>query len=380
MTAPGAPLAGAVVLSVGHTLPGLYCTALLRDLGAEVVRVERILRGDASDPYSELNADFPVRSLTAGTSVLHLDLKMEQGRDVLCRIARKADVVLEGFRPGVAARLGVDYAHLSAGHAALVYASISGFGQEGPLSQRAGHDVNYLAETGVLQLGNPLALPGVTFADGLAGMSAALNVVAAWHVASTSGQGQHLDLAIVDGPLFMMATEFEHFWRTGQARRPGDTHLTGRHPWYNVHATASGGAIAVGAVEPGFHAAWCAGLGCPELATAQHAGGEALESAWTALRSGLAGRTRDEAVAMFAGEDACVSPVLDTGEVAASSLMARARVPGTRAGESLVRSPVVTTRAGLGAECSGGGLLERFGFDKAEIAELRRVGALGDDQ
>jgi alpha-methylacyl-CoA racemase len=375
MTASQPPLAGCVIVSIGHTLPGLYCIALLRDLGAEVVRVERVRRGDASDPYAELSDDFPVRSLTVGTSELSLDLKSEQGREVLCRLARKADVVLEGFRPGVAARLGIDYARLSAGHAALVYASISGFGQEGPMSQRAGHDVNYLAETGVLQLGNPLGLPGVTFADGLAGMSAALNVVAAYHAASGSGQGQHLDLAIVDGPLFMMATEFEYFWRTGRSRRAGDTHLTGRHPWYNVHPTADGGAIAVGAVEPGSHAAWCRGLGCPELADAQHAGDEALASAWHALRAGLAGRTRDEAVALFSGEDACVSPVLDTAEVAASPLMERARVPGTREGESLVRSPVVTTRAELGAERSGAGLLERFGFDQAEIAELGRSGA-----
>ena len=120
------------------------------------------------------------------------------------------------------------------------------------MSQRSGHDVNYLAETGVLGLANPPGLPGVTVADGLAGVSAALNVVAALHAASRSGQGQYLDLAIVDGPLFMMATEFEYFWRTGHARRAGDTHLTGRHPWYNVHATADGGAIAVGAVEPSF--------------------------------------------------------------------------------------------------------------------------------
>jgi alpha-methylacyl-CoA racemase len=378
MTPPGPPLAGAVVVSIGHTLPGLYCLALLRDLGAQVIRVERVQRSGDSDPYAGLDAAFPVRSLTAGTSVVNLDLKREQGREALYRLASKAAVVLEGFRPGVAARLGVDYPRLSSEHAALVYASISGYGQSGTMSQRPGHDVNYLAETGVLNLANPIGLPGVTFADGLAGVSAALNVVAALHVALNSGQGQYLDLAIVDGPLFMMATEFEHFWRTGAARHAGETHLTGRHPWYNVHATAEGGAIAVGAVEPGLHAAWCRGIASPELAAEQHAGGDALVVAWQAARDAIAGRTRVEAVELFAGEDACVSPVLDTGEVAQSPLMARVRIPGTRAGESLVRSPVATPPTEWGVELSGRALLERFGFDQAEIAELLRTGALGD--
>lgn len=378
MTTPGPPLAGSVVISVGHTLPGLYCVALLRDLGAVVIRVERLQRSGSSDPYAGLDDAFPVRSLTAGTSVLNLDLKSAQGQDVFCRLAGKADVVLEGFRPGVAARLGLDYARLSADHAALVYASISGYGQSGPMSQKPGHDINFLAETGVLHLGNPIGLPGITFADGLAGMSAALNVVAALHVAAKTGQGQHLDLAIVDGPLFMMATEFEHLWRTGTARHSGDTHLTGRHPWYNVHATADGGAIAVGAVEPAFHAAWWGGLGSPQHGAAQHADGETLDETWQAARAGLSARTRDEAVALFAAQDACVSPVLDTGEVAQSPLMARARIAGTRDGESLVRSTVVTTPVGWCAELGGSALLERFGFEPAEVAELVRAGVLGD--
>jgi len=375
MTAPGQPLAGAVVVSLGHTLPGLCCIALLRDLGAQVIRIERVRRSDGDDPYAGLDAAFPVRSLTAGTSALRLDLKREQGRDAFCRLAARADVVLEGHRPGVAARLGVDYPRLSEDHPALVYASISGYGQAGPMSQQPGHDVNYLAQTGVLHLGNPIALPGVAFADGLAGVSAALNIVAAYHAASRDGRGQYLDLAIVDGPLFMMATEFEHHWRTGESRAPGGTHLTGRHPWYNVHATADGRAIAVGAVEAGFHRAWCDGLGVAHLADAQHAGGASLDAAWRATREGLAGLTRDEAVALFEGREACVSPVLDTAEVAQSPLMARVRVAGERDGEWLVRSPVVTAPVEWDAPRCGGAVLERFGFGEADIAELLRCGA-----
>ena len=265
MTGPGAPLAGTLILSVGHTLPGLYCLALLRDLGAEVVRVERPASGGPSQ-YAGVAADFPVRSLTAGTDSVALDLKSEAGSAAFRRLARAASAVLEGFRPGVAARLGIDYASLCREHEALVYASLSGHGQEGPDSQRVGHDLNYLAETGVLGLANPIGLPGTTFADGLAGLAAALNVLAALHAAARAGRGQHLDLAIVDGPLFLMATELENFWRTGSVRGPGESHLTGRYPWYGVHPTSEGGAVAVGAVEPGFFKALCHAVGHPELA------------------------------------------------------------------------------------------------------------------
>lgn len=379
MTQSAPPLAGSVVLSAGHTLPGLYCLAMLRDLGAEVVRVERAARaGEAK--YAGLAARFPVRSLTAGTHSLTLDLKTVGGRAAFAKLAREAAVVLEGFRPGVARRLGMDYATLCADHAALVYASISGYGQEGPASERVGHDVNYLAETGVLGLANPTGLPGVTFADGLAGASAALNVVAALHAAARSGQGQHLDLAIVDGPLFLMATELEAFWDTGVARGPGDTHLTGRHPWYAVHATADGGAVALGAVEPGFHRALCGAIGHPELAETQYAEGGALDRSRAAIRDAFATRTRDDAMALFDGVEACASPVLSTAEVAGSQLMARATREGSVREEALVRSPVRLPLAPLGSERHGAEVLARFGFTEDEIEALVRSGALAAER
>ena len=368
MSGPDAPLAGTVVLSVGHTLPGLYCLALLRDLGAEVVRVERLARGGEAK-YAGLATGFPTRSLTAGTHSVALDLKSDAGSKAFQRLARAAAAVVEGFRPGVAARLGIDYAHLCRDHEALVYASLSGYGQEGPASQRVGHDVNYLAETGVLGLANPAGLPGTTFADGLAGLAAALNLVAALQVAGRSGRGQRLDLAIVDGPLFLMATELESFWRSGSARGPGDSHLTGRHPWYAVHETADGGAVAVGAVEPDFHAALCRAIGHPELAARQLAEGEEREQAWAAFRRFFAGRTRDQAMAALGAADACASPVLSTQEVAESVLMERATRAGSERGEKLVRSPVRLPLPALPEERHGAQVLARFGFTRAEIEE-----------
>lgn len=372
------PLAGTVVLSVGHTLPGLYCLAALRDLGAGIVRVERPAPKGASGPYAGLADAFPTRSLVAGTHAVALDLKRGAGRDAFRRMVRRADVVIEGFRPGVARRLGIDYEALRAENPALVYAAISGYGQSGPHSTRAGHDINYLAETGVLALANPTGLPGVTFADGMAGLSTALSVVAAIHGASRTGSGQLLDCAIVDGPIFLMASELEHFWRTGDARGAGDTHLTGRNPWYSVHPTADGGAVAVGAVEPPFYEALCRGIGCPELGDQQLAEGPALAAAREKISAAFGRRTRDQAVALFANESACVSPVRNTAEVAGSALMARSLRDEGAAGERLVRSPVRHPDAPLAPEKNGPRVLEDFGFTPEEIDALSTDDAVGD--
>jgi len=375
LSAPPGPLAGQVVLSVGQTLPGFYALALLRDLGAEVVRVERAAPGGGGDAkYAGVAAAFPTRSLTAGTDSLALDLKSRSGNAAFRKLALASAAVLEGFRPGVAARLGIDYATLSRGHEALVYASLSGYGQEGPVSQRVGHDVNYLAETGVLGLASPPGLPGATFADGFAGLSLALNVVAALHAAARSGRGQHLDLAIVDGPLFLMATELEAYWRSGAARGAGDTHLTGRYPRYAVHRTADGGAVALGAVEPEFHRALCGALGHPELAPRQFAEGRERAQNWEGFRNAFASRTRDEATALLGGVDACASPVLSTEEVARGPLMERAVRAGA-GGERLVRSPVRLPLPPLAPARRGAELLARFGFSRAEIEELAAAGA-----
>jgi alpha-methylacyl-CoA racemase len=317
-----------------------------------------------------------MRSVNAGTSECRLDLRDPRGRDVFLRLAARADAVLEGFRPGVAARLGIDYAVLSSARPALVYAAISGYGQEGPLSQRVGHDLNYLAETGVLGLANPVGLPGTTFADGLAGVSGALNVVAALAAAARSGQGQFLDLAIVDAPLFLLASEFEHYWRTGESRGAGDTHLTGRYPWYAVHRDADGGAVAVGAVESHFHSALVTRLGHPQLAAHQYGEGAQRHAAHDAVGAAFRARKRAEIERELGGADACVSPVASLAEVAASPLADRAVVtdPG---GERRLRTPVRLPAAPLPAERATAQVLADAGFADSEIRALEGAGVIG---
>jgi crotonobetainyl-CoA:carnitine CoA-transferase CaiB-like acyl-CoA transferase len=361
---------------VGHTLPGLYCLALLRDLGAGVLRIERATRPGGEAAYAGLAGAFPTRSLTAGTDTLALDLAEARGRDVFLRLVERAQVVVEGFRPGVAARLGIDYAALARRRPGIVYAAVSGYGQSGPGCERAGHDINYLAETGVLALTPPAGPPGVAFADGLAGLSAALNVVGALLARTRGGPGCFLDLAIVDGPLFLMAAEIERYLTTGESRRWGDSHLTGRHPWYGIHTTRDGRRVAVGAVESHLHAALCRALGLSDWADRQFPVREGLDQSHRAFADAIGALDRVELLARLEAADVCVSAVAEVSEVAASELAERRALRREPGGERLVRSPVRLDGKPLRPERSGAAVLESAGFGAAEIAALVEAGVV----
>ena len=374
-------LDGVVVLSVGHTLPGLYCLAMLRDLGARIIRIERLVHASenekpVNEKYKGMDVTFPIRSLTTGTEALSLDLKQEKGIEVFKKLVAQADVMLEGFRPGVMQRLGIDYASLSKNKPELIYAAITGYGQSGAYKDKAGHDINYLAETGVLALTNPVGLPGATYADGMAGVSAALNIVAAIHAKTKTGKGQMIDCAIVDGPLSLMTSEFEYYWNTSESRGVGANHLTGSHPWYGVYTTKDGKRVALGAVEPVFYQTLCHALGLPELANAQFAEGEALEQAQKKITDAMAARTRDEIMGLFETHSACVSPVWNTAEVMGSPLAIRATVSEASTREKKVRTPVRLPLAEASVAKSGHDVLLSLHFTKNEIEQLAQMGII----
>jgi len=383
-------LDGVLVLSVGHTLPGLYCLAILRDLGARVIRIERLAQKNSAaenssrenstqEKYKGMDVTFPIRSLTLGTDELQLNLKNEQGIAVFRKLAERADVVLEGFRPGVMRKLGIDYAALSSVNAKLIYAAITSYGQTGEYKDRPGHDINYLAETGILNLTNPIGLPGATYGDGMAGVCAALNIVAALHARVQSGKGQMIDCAIVDGPLSLMTSEFEYYWNTGESRTTGANHLTGSHPWYGVYRTRDGEHVAIGAVEPQFYQTLCHALGLPELAAQQYAEGKAAEAARSKITAAIAARTRAEVLALFNDHQACVSPVAHTDEVLVSPLAARA-VATDASGTRYVQSPVRLDSTGKPGSCTPAllaNLLQtQAGFTKNEIEQLVAQGIM----
>jgi len=369
-------LADVRVLSVGHTLPAMYCIPALRDLGAQVTLVEALNSG--APRYANLAGLFPTRSLLANTARCEINLKDARGRDAYLRMARQADVILEGFRPGTSARLGVDYEVVKDANPGVIYAAISGYGQEGAARDRVGHDLNYLAATGVLHLtgareGLP-AIPGAPFADGLAGMNTALNVVAAlWRRAQT-GAGCYLDIAIVDGPAFLMAMEYDYFWNSGRQRQRGDTHLSGGYPWYHVFETADGRYLSVAAVEPQFYARLCHALARPDLANQQFVDGAERQSLFKTFTDIFKSKTSDEWMEVLGNEDVCVAPVLTPGQAAQQLQTHRG---GAATAAPLVRSPVRLESAAPSAPNGTAATLASFGFTAEDIRTLREHGSIG---
>jgi crotonobetainyl-CoA:carnitine CoA-transferase CaiB-like acyl-CoA transferase len=301
-------LEGIKVLDLSRLLPGPYCSMILADHGADVLHIEA--RHLAGDPV-------PLHTLHRNKRHMSLNLKTDEGRQIFYRLARRADVVLEGFRPGVAARLGVDYQTLRRLNPRLVYCSISGYGQDGPRRDVPGHDVNYLAYSGALSLmgpadGPPL-IPGVQAADVLAGLNAAVGILLALLACGRTGQGQYVDVAATDSALSALAVPATLYWLTGQPPAPANWLLAGRAPCYNTYETADGRYIAVGALEPHFWRALCEHLGRPEYVALQFDEGHRDEMA-AFLRQTFKQKTRDAWLAELRGLDACVAPVLELPE------------------------------------------------------------------
>ena len=302
------PLAGVRVVELAGLAPGPFACMVLADLGADVMRVQR---PGAEAPLTDV--------LGRGRSSVEVDLKSPAGVEAVLVLAEGADVLVEGFRPGVAERLGIGPDTCLALNPRLVYGRMTGWGQSGPRAQEVGHDINYLALSGALaaigRAGEPPTVPLNLVADfGGGGMLLAVGVLAALVERSSSGRGQVVDAAMVDGVALL--TTFLHGLRAAGAwgDERGTNLLDGGAPFYDVYATADGGYVAVGALEPEFYAALLEGLG---LETSSVPSREDT-STWPDLRalfsSAFASRTRDEWVEVFSGTDACVTPVLGPGE------------------------------------------------------------------
>ena len=319
------PLAGIRVVELAGLAPAPFGCMILADLGADVVQVDRPGAARIAPPPGPMQR---------GRRTVTLDLKTEAGAGELLRLVHRADVLVEGYRPGVAERLGLGPLDCEKINPRLVYARMTGWGQQGPLAARAGHDIDYIAVAGALDpLGRagerphaPLNLIG-DFAGG--GMLMAVGVLAALLERSRSGRGQVVDAAMVDGSALL--TAFLHGMLTaGLWPNPrGANTLDGGAPFYDTYATADGRFVAVGALEPAFYAALLGGLGLADAGLP----GQYDRERWPELRERLAAafatRTRDEWAAHFAGTDACVAPVLSPAEAPAH--------PHNRARETFVR-------------------------------------------
>jgi crotonobetainyl-CoA:carnitine CoA-transferase CaiB-like acyl-CoA transferase len=318
MTGAG-PLADITILDLTRLLPGGYCTLLLGDLGADVIKVEEPGRGDYirwTDPMVG-GESASHRALNRGKRSITLNLKSPQGIDLLKRLAAPADVLIESFRPGVMDRLGVGYEALRERNPRLIYCAITGFGQDGPSSGVVGHDINYIGYGGVLSMTGPRdglpVIPGVQIGDlGGGGMMAAVGILAALHERGSTGRGRFVDVSMLDGVVSWLSVHAGAYLATGEVPQPGNERLSGRYACYRVYRTGDGRHVTVGALEPRFWSALCTALGCPDLIGNQY--GPDQDRMAGRLEDIFATRSRDEWLQAFDGIEACVGPVNDLAE------------------------------------------------------------------
>jgi crotonobetainyl-CoA:carnitine CoA-transferase CaiB-like acyl-CoA transferase len=373
-------LSGLRVLDLSRLLPGGFCSLLLADFGADVIKVEDTGAGD----YLRASGA-PFLALNRGKRSVSVDLKHPDGRDAFLRLARGADVLLESFRPGVMDRLGVGYERLREENPGLVYCAITGYGQDGPYAARAGHDTNYLARIGLLDLtGDPDGPPvqsGGQIADlGGGALMAAFGILAALRERDRSGEGQLVDVSMTDGALAWLAMDAARHLAGGPAPSRGRAELAGGLICYRPYRCADGW-VAFGALEPKFWKAWCAGVGRDDLADKQF---EPVGSdTHREVEAVFALRTRAEWEAFNDEHDCCLEPVLGLHEALESELV-RARgmvveVEGARllgTPVKLSRTPAEIRAAGpaLGADTDA--VLGGAGYGPDEIAALRAAGAV----
>jgi alpha-methylacyl-CoA racemase len=385
------------VLDLSRLLPGGFCSLLLADFGAEVLKVEDPAMGDYvrwSPPYHE-GADDSAKSalflaLNRGKRSIRLNLKEEAGREVLLRLAKDYDVLLESFRPGVMDRLGVGFERLREENPGLVYCAITGYGQDGPYTGRSGHDMNYLGLNGLLGLtgdagGPPVQSAGQIADIGGGALMATFGILAALRERDRSEEGQLVDVSMFDGSLSWLAmVAAAHFTDRTFTPRRGDLELAGRLICYRPYACRDGW-VTLGALEPKFWQAWCRGVGREDLIERQFEspGSEAHAEVERIFLE----RTRQEWREFAEHNDCCLEPVLELDEALESELVRARRMvvelgqPGTD-GVKQLGVPVKLSRT-PGAPAGPGpalgehtdAVLDGLGYSEEEIAALKESGA-----
>jgi alpha-methylacyl-CoA racemase len=375
------PLRGVRVLEFEAIGPGPFCGMMLSDMGADVLLVDR-----PTDPGLGLDRQRRHDVMLRGRRSVTLDLKSPDGVAAALLLAEKADALIEGFRPGVMERLGLGPAVLLERNPRIVYGRMTGWGQDGPLAPRAGHDINYIALTGVLnaigRAGGPPVAPLNLVGDfGGGGMLLAFGIACALVEAQRSGRGQVVDAAMVDGAS-LLAAMFSGFLASGDwTETRGENVLDSGAPWYDTYETQDGRYVAIGAIEPKFYAELLERLGLAgEKLPAQHD-----RAGWPELRQRFAAafrsRTRDEWCAAFEGSDACFAPVLAFSEARRHPHAAARRdyvevggVPQPAPAPRFQRTPGSVRRPPPERGALGREALDDWGFSAAEIERLAVLG------
>src|SRR5215216_5513985 len=392
------PLSDLKVLDLSRLLPGGFCSLLMADLGAEVLKVEDTGMGDyvrwATPRYegAEDSASSALfLALNRGKRSIRLNLKEQRGREVLLKLVREHDVLLESFRPGVLERLGVGYERLRQENPGLVYCAITGYGQDGPYTGRSGHDMNYLGLNGLLGLtgesgGPPVQSAGQIADVGGGALMGAFGILVALRERERSGEGQAVDVSMFDGSLSWLALVAAKYLCDDHAPRRGELELAGGLICYRPYACKDGW-VTLGALEPKFWQAWCRGAGREDLIEKQfeRPGSEAHAEVERIFLE----RTREEWREFSSRHDCCLEPLLELDEALDSELV-RARemvVELEQPGSGAVRQlgvPVKLSRTPAGPQGPGPALgehtrqvLAALGYSQQEIDALEEAGVVG---
>ena len=375
-------LAELKIIDLSRLLPGPYCSMILADHGARVINIE--------------NRRYEAEGLMVSTVMrnkehMALDLKSPEGLKIFYALVKDADVVLEGFRPGVVERLGVDYASVAAANPRIVYCSLTGYGQTGPMKNRAGHDVNYLSRAGVLDLlgypDRPPAIPGIQVADMVGAMNGVIGILLALYHRERTGRGQHIDISLTDSVLALMPVALLMQQLLGAPPERGDAMLSHRYACYNTYATRDGRTIAVGCVEARFWERLCRFLDLPDYIPLQYDESR-REELVAGLRAVFRTKTLEEWEAAMEDIDVCCSGVRRLDEALEDDLFKKREmvqcIPGADGAPVLtIGTPVrlSETPGGVRSRPVGFGentvpILKQLGYSDGAIEQLGRKGVI----
>ncbi|MBE0480765.1 MAG: CoA transferase [Dehalococcoidia bacterium] len=378
-------LEGIRILDLSRTIPGPFCTMILADIGAEVIKVESPDDPLGMLPGQEKRAAFDF--LSRNKKSIGLNLKSPEAREVFYRLVDGADVVMEAFRPGAAARLGVDYETLSHRNPALVYCSLTGFGQAGPYRDLPGHDPNYISIGGAVALtgdrnGEPVLIRAA-LGDIGSSLHAVIGILTALMARTRTGKGQYIDVSMTDSVLSFLTLSLLRYFMDGFVPKRGFPSLS-----INIWRTKDGKYVSTGLIEPHFWERFCRALGREELIPYHHAKGEKLGEVHAEIQDAFLSKTRDEWFEIMRQADTCVSPVLELDEVVNNPhFAARGMFPAyehpslgsvTQLGFpiKLSESPAEFRNFAPAIGQDTDGIMQRLGYNPEEIASLRQSGAV----
>jgi crotonobetainyl-CoA:carnitine CoA-transferase CaiB-like acyl-CoA transferase len=349
----GKPLDAVTVLDLTRLLPGAFCTLMLADLGARVIKIEDPAGGDPVREMTPVVDGHSVyfHSLNRDKYSVTIDLRQPRGLDVLDSLAARADVLVESFRPSTARRLRVDGTSMCARHPRLVHCAISGFGQSGPYVERAGHDINYLALAGMLAIDTPSAasadvpaaphVPRMFLADiGGGALTAMAGILAALFARERTGRGTAIDISMHEGALAWLTFPAARALIAGGDVTSSDLPIFAHQACYNVYRAADGKYIALGALEPKFWRRFCDTIGRPDFGARQFDGGAAQAALHAEVAAIIEGKTREQWLTLFANEDACLTTVNTVAEALEDRHVAARHAVKVQSGHRFISAPI----------------------------------------